>query len=64
MTNSYRVGSIIEYRPFGSESVRRVAVDTKETDVKNGRPGFDGALVDGTLNVWGYDDQITRVVTF
>ena len=64
MVNLYRVGSVIEYHSFGSEYARRVVVESKETDVKNGRPGFDGLLVDGTLAVWGYDDQISRVITY
>lgn len=58
--NSYRVGSRIEYTPFGGD-YRVVTVDNKEEDVKNGRAGFDGMTDDG-LGVWGYDDQITRII--
>ena len=64
----YREGSIIVYSPFGGGK-RRVLVDEKESNIKNGRPGFSGALVgaDNKPNadgdgVWGYDDQIIRVV--
>lgn len=65
------VGDIITYEAFGG--VRRtVRVTSHESDIKNGRPGFDGVLVtqDGTPiqgdpfggEVWGYDDQITGVI--
>jgi len=59
----YDVGDIIEYNTFGGGS-RRVAVTNREPDVKNGRPGFDGIMStpEGTVSVWGYDDQIVRVV--
>jgi len=59
----YNEGDIIIYSPFGGGE-RRVRVLTKEDDVKNGRPGFDGDLLDGDTvigQVWGYDSQIVRV---
>ena len=69
----YNVGSIIEYSTF-SGSMRRILVTGMFDDVKNGRPGFDGELVKspgrGFANrgvfkkVWGYDSQVTRVVTY
>jgi hypothetical protein len=64
----YDIGDIIEYEAFGG-LVRRVVVEEKLDDIKNGRPGFHGAEVgvdygDGPLDgVWGYDSQITRVIT-
>jgi hypothetical protein len=62
----YEVGDVIEYRTFTGNH-RRVLVEYKEADVKNGRPGFDGTCTNGGANpgmtVWGYDDQITRVVS-
>jgi hypothetical protein len=58
----YNVGDTIEYSPFGG-GTRQVIVKTKEDDVKNGQPGFDGVLSDGSMAVWGYDHQITRIVT-
>jgi len=62
----YEVGSVIEYRAFGGE-LRRVRVTEKEANIKNGRAGFDGELLNGAppseeWSVWGYDDQIVRVV--
>lgn len=60
----YGVGSVIEYRAFGGE-VRRVKVEWAGDNVKDGRPGFDGKIVGGSKAgefVWGYDEQITRVV--
>jgi len=65
----YKVGDIIEYRTFGGE-LRKVKVEIKEEDVKNGRPGFDGTIIDMANkdnkilqdSVWGYDSQITRVI--
>lgn len=62
----YRENSIIEYSPFGG-GTRRVRVTNVEDEVKNGMPGFDGDLLDGEIvvgQVWGYSDQVTRVVTF
>ena len=59
---NYRKGSIIEYRTFDG-SLRKVLITEKLDDIKNGRRGFDGVLVnDRDYTVWGYDYQITRVV--
>jgi hypothetical protein len=74
-TPDYRIGSVIEYRPFGG-GLRRVRVTEKEDDIKNGRPGFAGQLIpvsasgvpsdpdedDAFSGVWGYDRQIVRVL--
>lgn len=57
----YKVGDTIEYVTFGG-GVRRVTVTQREADVKNGYPGFDGIMADG-MTVWGYDDQIERVIS-
>jgi len=56
----YKVGSTIKYRAFGGE-VRSVVVEEKSSDIKNGRPGFDGTTKSGE-DCWGYDDQIIEVV--
>ena len=63
---NYRVGSTIEYETFGGD-VRCVVVEKKEPDVKKGRPGFVGKLASAPTDfcgVWGYDEQITRVVKY
>ena len=70
---NYKAGSIIEYNTF-TGSPRRVLVTERFDDVKNGRPGFDGELVKSPgrgfadrgcpRTVWGYDSQITNVVTY
>jgi hypothetical protein len=57
---NYKAGSIIKYRPF-TGPVRKVVVEDREEDVKNGRPGFVGTTTSGE-DVWGYDDQIIEVV--
>ena len=68
----YCIGDVIEYRPFEGGS-RFVLVDTKEADVKNGRPGFTGRTIIklgmntnshtySSADSWGYDSQIIRVV--
>ena len=58
----YSEGSIIDYQTWTGE-IRRVIVTNREDDIKNGRSGFDGVLVGDTGNaVWGYDDQIVRIV--
>ena len=61
---NYQIGDIIEYTTFDG-SVRRVLVDNKEVDIKNGCAGFSGNLVDAPpdhFGVWGYDYQILRVL--
>lgn len=61
---NYNEGSVIQYSPFGG-GTRTVLVDEKSSDIKNGRPGFGGTLVDaadGPVSVWGYDSQIIGVV--
>jgi len=62
----YQEGSIIVYHAFGGLK-RTVRVEEKESDIKNGRPGFSGQLVDhqglpDNAGVWGYDEQIVQVV--
>lgn len=58
----FKTGDIIEYTPFGG-GTRRVEVTEMHADIKNGRAGFDGILVDSNRDeVWGYTDQVTRVV--
>ena len=57
----YRIGSIIEYKTYGGE-LRRVRVTAKDPDIKHGCSGFDAVELTNDLEVWGYDDQITRVV--
>jgi hypothetical protein len=66
MTEQYEEGDTIEYATPGGER-RVVRVDLKSDDIKNGRPGFDGTIIRAGntatgQTVWGYDDQIVRVV--
>lgn len=61
MKNKYRVGDLIVYVAFGGER-RTVTVISKEDDIKNGQPGFDGEDADGN-SWWGYDDQIVKVLS-
>jgi len=65
----YAEGSVIEYVSFEGAR-RRVKVDIVDPAIKNGRPGFDGVIVRspaGDLRagepVWGYDSQITEVIS-
>lgn len=64
-TPKYKVGSVIEYRAFGGD-IRRVLVEEKDADIKNGQAGFCGTQQGGACHTgcWGYDDQITRVVRY
>ena len=57
-----RVGDTILQRTSTGQ-MRRVKVTARDPDIKNGRPGFDGQT-DTALEwgVWGYDDQVVRVV--
>jgi len=65
-TLAYEAGDVIEYRTFGGGPTRRVLVEYREDNIKNGEPGFSGTAIEGGADVgssvWGYDDQITRVV--
>lgn len=62
MTNtSYQVNDTISYRPHGG-GLRRVRVTAVEEI--NGRPGFDGVVLDGPekgTSVWGYSSQIVSL---
>jgi hypothetical protein len=62
---AYEAGDVIEYQTFGGGSIRRVLVEYREDNIKNGRPGFHGTAIEGGadegMSVWGYDDQIIRV---
>lgn len=67
---SYKEGDVIRYSAFGG-CRRTVLVDEKDDNIKNGRPGFSGQLVDDNyellpeedgMGVWGYDSQIFKVV--
>lgn len=58
----YRVGSRIQYYTLGCK-LRTVTVTHRDADIKDGSPGFDGTTDDGE-DVWGYDGDIARVVTF
>lgn len=66
ITPAYDAGDTIEYHTFGGDRLRRVVVEERFDDVKNGYPGFDGICIEGGadvgMSVWGYDDQIVRVV--
>lgn len=66
----YGIGSIVSYSPFGGGS-RTIKIISKEDDIKNGRPGFDGIGVQKVNNqweekpgeyYWGYDYQIINIV--
>jgi hypothetical protein len=65
MTPDYEAGDVIEYTAFG-RLTRVAAVEERDPEIKNGQPGFYGSVTGGPENglwVWGYDDQITRVVS-
>jgi hypothetical protein len=67
---NYHLCAVVAYRPFGATLERFVRVTAITDDVKNRCPGFSGYCVEehdfGSLvddgDVWGYDDQITRVL--
>jgi hypothetical protein len=61
----YNIGDVIEYVPLGG-TVRQALVTYRDPDIKNERPGFDGKCLSGDVegaNIWGYDAQITRVIS-
>lgn len=69
----YTEGSVIEYASFGP--LRRVKVESVDPRIHKGRPGFDGTIVSSDEpgdyeflvanggSVWGYDSQVTRVIS-
>jgi len=57
----YDIGDTVTYQPFGGGE--RTVLVTEKADIKDGRPGFGGTMSNGQPEVWGYDDQITSVVT-
>jgi hypothetical protein len=57
---SPKVGDIVTYDSFGG-CTRRVRVTHWDSDIKNGRSGFDGVVLGSGLSVWGYDDQILTI---
>lgn len=65
-SHDYQVGDIVTYLALGG-GTRRVRVDEKDEQIKNGEPGFDGTVLGSTapgeypLTVWGYDRQIISV---
>lgn len=63
----YKVGSILIYTCFGGGK-RRVRVTEKDSNIKNGRPGFGGVVLndggEAGMGCWGYDDQIDSVEEF
>jgi hypothetical protein len=73
-TVAYKVGDVIEQACFGMMDCKRIVIVTeRESDVKNGRPGFSGRLCDEQgqeicqddrigNGVWGYDTDVVRVV--
>ena len=50
-------GELVRYKTFAN-IVRTVRVTTASADIKNGKPGFEGADADSGETVWGYDSQI------
>lgn len=60
---SYDVGDIVTYTPFGP-GTRCVLITGKDADIKNGKPGFVGDVIDDNgnpISFWGYDHQIIHV---
>jgi hypothetical protein len=61
--NEVQAGDVIIYRTYSGEN-RQVLVSSVSSDIKNGRAGFDGAIVGDSENlVWGYCSQIVRFIS-
>lgn len=61
--HNIKEGDIVRDSPFGGGE-RIVRITRVYADVKNGRPGYDGAIVgieDG--DVWAYNSQIIAIVS-
>lgn len=62
---NYKAGDTITYE-LSNSTIRTVVVDARHEDVKNGRPGFSGKMIDPNpeydwqADVWGYDEQIVE----
>lgn len=60
----YESGDVVAYSAFGG-AYREVVVEERIPEIKNGRDGFVGTVVEGReagKEIWGYDYQIVRVV--
>lgn len=67
----YKKGSIIKYKP-DSSTERTIKVTEKKRNLKNGYPGFLGAVLDSSKKeemdflyndgIWGYEYQISDIV--
>jgi hypothetical protein len=66
---SYKEGDTVRYETFTGE-LRTVRVTAKVPEIKNGKDGFDGVIIEKSRSyiqstskeeVWGYDNQIIRV---
>lgn len=66
---NFQIDSVIEYRTISDS--RRTVVVTHTGDRKDGYEVFSGRIVSSTSphdavgdNVWGYVDDVVRVVSF
>ena len=67
---NYSHGSILHVRDFGGNEYH-VEVINKESDIKNGRSGWDGKVIKtirgsewpSEFGKWGYDDQIIAILS-
>ena len=67
----YKIGDVVEQR-ICEGMTRFVLVQSRENDIKNGRPGFSGVGCDAEGNLdppdplfdgyWGYDYEVVKVV--
>ena len=61
--SNINIGDVIAYRTFSGE-IRKVTVTNVSDNIKNHRAGFDGIILgDPTGYVWGYNTQITELLT-
>ena len=62
MTHTYAIGDTILQHCFGEpRTARWVKVTGKVRNIKNGRDGFDGTMLNG-VSVWGYDEDVVEVI--
>lgn len=57
----------MEYREGSTIRVNNelVLVTTKDDDIKNGEPGFEGRVLENNERmIWNYDSEIDSVVIF
>ena len=62
----YKIGSIVEFENVKNE-ICVIQITDKHKDISKNQSGFDGVLLNNSSKkalLWGFDNQIKRVLKF